>query len=468
MAIDQPSVVAIETPGLGNRTYLIGAGETAVAVDVPRDAWRVAHVAQEHGWRISHALETHMHNDYLSGALELRAAFGSAIVAPAKGGYRFACEAASEDYEVEVVGGGLVALATPGHTSEHLSWELQDGAGRPLALFSGGSLLVGGVGRTDLLGASRVAELTAAQFRTLRRLAELPDDLVVYPTHGSGSFCVAGDRTFAGVPTIGALKRWNPAFGITDAVVFARQLEAGRTRYPSYYAYMAPLNRGGPAPLGGPPVPRPLSVAEVEAAQSTGIPLVDARDRRAFAAGHIRGALNIELGESFAAYVGWLLPFDSPLCLVVEDPSDEVTAVEELRRIGFDHVQGHLQGGIEAWAAAGGETASYGTTDWRELLDAAAEGGVSRATRILDVRQPSEWQEGVVPGSRQVFVADLPAALATLERDRPWLVACRTGIRATIAASLLDAADIPVRLVVDGGVDSLPAAELGPMVAGAG
>ncbi|MEX1345140.1 MAG: MBL fold metallo-hydrolase, partial [Candidatus Limnocylindrales bacterium] len=150
-----PQVVVIPTPGLGNSTYLVGTGDEAVAIDVPRDAWRIAEIAADHGWRITHALETHVHNDYLSGARELEAAHGTSIVVSGRGEYAFGHVPADEGFEVPAGGGGLVARATPGHTPEHLSWELQDGAGRPTALFSGGSLLIGGVGRTDLLGRAR-------------------------------------------------------------------------------------------------------------------------------------------------------------------------------------------------------------------------------------------------------------------------------------------------------------------------
>ena len=164
----QPDVeiVPVATPGLGNRCYLVAHGGQAIVIDPPRDGWRIADEAREQGWRITHALETHVHNDYLSGALQLRRAEGTAIVAPAAGRYAFAHVAANDGLSLDIGGGGLVARATPGHTPEHLSWELQDGTGRPLALFSGGSLLIGGVGRTDLLGRSRTRELTAAQFRT--------------------------------------------------------------------------------------------------------------------------------------------------------------------------------------------------------------------------------------------------------------------------------------------------------------
>lgn len=452
-------IVSIATPGLGNNAYLVGAGDGAIVIDPPRDGWRLSEVAEGHGWRITHALETHVHNDYLSGALQLRRSVGSTIVAPADGRYEFSHHPAVEGLEIDLADGGLVAMSTPGHTPEHLSWELRDGAGRPLALFSGGSLLIGGVGRTDLLGSSRTAEMTAAQFRTMRRLAELPDDVVVYPTHGAGSFCVAGDTDGPESASIGALKRWNPAFAAPDLETFDRELVAGRTLYPVYYRRMAPLNRRGPRLLDGPPVSNPLTVREVVAAREAGVWLIDVRDRWAFADRHISGSWNIELGDALSAYLGWLLPFDAPICLIVDDPWQEVDATEELLRIGFDHVAGHLHGGLDAWSASGGETSSYATASWEELR-AYAAGDDGDASRILDVRQPYEWRGGAVPGSRRIFLTNLPDALGDLDREAPWLVACRTGVRATIAASLLDAAGIPARPIVDGGVPALPHEEL--------
>ncbi len=452
-------MVVIPTPGLGNSSYLVGAGQQAVAIDVPRDAWRLRDVAEARGWRITHALETHVHNDYLSGARELAADGGATVVAPADGGYAFAHRPAGEGLELDLGDGGLVARATPGHTPEHLSWELQDGAGHPTALFSGGSLLIGGVGRTDLLGRARIDEMTGQQFRTMRRLAELPDDVVVHPTHGAGSFCVAGDVDIGGLATIGALKRWNPAFAATERSTFDTELAAGRTLYPAYYRRMAPLNRRGPRLLRGAPSSHAMTTEQFIEVRAAGAWVIDARDRWAFADSHVKGSWNIEAGDSFAAYAGWLLPFDAPLCLIVDSPQMEVEVREELLRIGFDHVLGHLAGGMDAWLAVGGETSSYAVASWEELR-------TSGPHEVLDVRQPYEWREGAIPSSMRIFVADLPRQLDRLDRGTPYLVACRTGVRAAIAASLLDAAGFDVRPVADGGIPALSPALLEPMPAG--
>ena len=453
-------IVSIATPGLGNNAYLVGSGDQAVVIDPPRDGWRVAEVAAEHGWRVSHVLETHVHNDYLSGARELQQLAGL----PHRGAGKWPLPLRA----TRLPGTGSASISAmagwspvrrPGHTPEHLSWELRDGDGTPRALFSGGSLLIGGVGRTDLLGRTRTPELTRAQFESMQLLAQLPGDVAVYPTHGAGSFCVAGDTDGPSSATIAALRRWNPAFAAPDLASFERELAAGRTLYPSYYRRMAPLNRRGPRILGASVSPRPLVVQDVVAARQSGVWLVDVRDRWAFAARHISGSWNVELGDALSAYLGWILPFDAPICLIVDDPIQEVEAVDEMTRIGFDHVIGHLHGGLDAWVASGGETRSYETASWQEL-QAYASGESGDAAHVLDVRQPYEWRDGAIPGSRRIFVADLPGAVGSLDRETPWLVACRTGVRATIAASVLDAAGIPARPVVDGGIPALPPGEL--------
>jgi hydroxyacylglutathione hydrolase len=202
------------TRGLGDTSYLLASGGEAVVVDPQRDAWRFIAAAEKRGVRIVRVVETHVHNDYLSGALEVRAATGAEIVAPARGGYEFAHRPADEGDSVELGGYRLTAMATPGHTPEHLAWLVtaidgpaddaeaphgdgQNGTGAasgppPLAAFTGGSLLVGSVGRTDLLGSALSSALTLDQQRSLKRLAELPDDVRILPTHGAGSFCSAG------------------------------------------------------------------------------------------------------------------------------------------------------------------------------------------------------------------------------------------------------------------------------------
>jgi glyoxylase-like metal-dependent hydrolase (beta-lactamase superfamily II)/rhodanese-related sulfurtransferase len=446
------------TPGLGDASYVVGAGGEAVVVDPQRDADRFLAAADRRGWRIAAVLETHVHNDYLSGALEIRARTGARIAAPGMGDYAFDHRPVGEGDSVAVGGLRIVARATPGHTPEHLSWEVHDAdatdPATPTAILTGGSLLAGSVGRTDLLGADRVAELTAAQYRTLRRLATLPDDVRILPTHGSGSFCVAGPVIEERLTTLGLERARNPLLAAIDEPTFAERLLAGLGEYPRYYRHMAPLNRAGPPLIGSVPLPARLAPAAFAARAAAGARVVDARDRVVFAGGHLPGALNVELGETFAAYVGWLVPFGAPVLLVLPDPLAEAAAeaATQLARIGYDRIEGVLDGGVEAWVDDGRAVRSYPTLSDSE---AAAEAGRGADLELLDVRQPTEWRdEGTVPGARRIFVGDLPERLAELPRDREVTVLCKSGLRAAMAASLLEAEGFRVRLVASGGAEA--------------
>ncbi|HET7181693.1 MAG TPA: MBL fold metallo-hydrolase [Candidatus Limnocylindrales bacterium] len=453
------------TPGLGDASYLLASGGEAVLVDPQRDAWRFLDVAQRRGWRIRYVLETHVHNDYVSGAIETRTATGAEIAAPARGGYAFEHRAMDEGDAVEIGGLRLTAWATPGHTPEHLAWAVTDaGAGNddPIGVFTGGSLLVGSAGRTDLLGPVLADALTRDQQRTLQRLATLPDATEVLPTHGAGSFCSAGPASSKRVSTVAAERFANPTFraAAEPFEAFRAQATGGLGRYPAYYAQMAPINRAGPRVLGRLILPPPLDPAAFDAAASAGATIVDARGRAAFAAGHIRGALNIELDGTFAGYVGWLLPFASKVLFVLPEgrPDALATATTELLRIGYEWVPGFLEGGMDAWATSGREVATYKTTTMREMHDDRASGeGAEDGRVLLDVRQPIEWQQdGVVPGAERIFVADLPGRLGELPPGAPVTVFCKSGSRASIAASLLDAAGVDVRVVTEGGAARWP------------
>ena len=442
------------TPGLGDNTFVVVSGDEAAVVDPQRDAWRFLEAADQRKARIRAVLETHVHNDYVSGAHEVRDRSGAELVLPADGGYEFAHRGAREGEEVRVGDLRIVAMDTPGHTFEHLAWLVYEGdSDVPVAVFSGGSLLVGSSGRTDLLGPEQAAALTSAQFASVKRLGELPDSTLLLPTHGAGSFCVSAMPSTARTSTLGDERRGNDLLLARDLDAFTEELTGELMAYPAYYARMAPLNRiGAPVLRRVPDVPR-LDATDFRAAVEEGVTVVDARDRDAFAAAHIPGAANIELNSGFGSYVGWMLEFDSPILLVLPDPVDEsaAEAMTQLLRIGWRTPRGVLAGGMDAWSAAGGDVRTYPTAtpdDLCEALDSGAE------PRILDVRQELEWGWGVLPGSQTIFVADLPARLHEVLPDPMspvWLV-CSNGHRAAIAASLLDAVGTPVVLVGSGGV----------------
>ena len=350
----------------------------------------------------------------------------------------------------------LRGLATPGHTPEHLAYFLRDGS-EGIALFSGGSLMVGGAGRTDLLGPERTDELTRLQFRSMRQLADLPDGVRVLPTHGAGSFCAVGSPGERPTSTIAEERATNLSFTETDEEAFARRQLTGLMAFPAYYADMAPINRAGPPVLGAAPRPGAMTPDQVADALAAGARLVDVRDGAAFAERHVAGSLNVPLEPSFPSYVGWLLPFATPVVLSVpdderdgerdDDALDEASL--QLRRIGWDAVLGHLEGGIDAWTASGRATRSFPILRLEQLVDELAAG---EAGEILDVRQTTEWDAGHLEGSRHLFVGDLPERLDGFDPSERQTVICASGYRSSMAASLLDGAGVPVRLVARSGV----------------
>jgi glyoxylase-like metal-dependent hydrolase (beta-lactamase superfamily II)/rhodanese-related sulfurtransferase len=435
------------TEGLGDNSYLLSSGGEAAAIDPQRDVRRLLEAAEARGVRIRAVLETHVHNDYVSGAAELRGATGAEIVGPAAAGYEFDVRRVGDGDEIAIGDLSLRALATPGHTYEHTAYLLDgpDGA----ALFSGGSLIVGSAGRTDLLGADHAGELTRLQFRTMRRLAELGDEVALLPTHGAGSFCAStppgDDRT----STIGRERGANPALDEPDEATFVAQQLSGLSSYPSYYAHMAPINRAGPAVFGDVPIPVARSADDTASLLVDGGWLVDARSGAEFAAAHVPGSLNIPLEASFGSYVGWLVPFGAPIALLVPDRAALAEASTQLFRIGYERLEGHVEGGLPAWQASGRATSSYPTVEVDRL---AAEVDQGVAGDVVDVRQASEWDAGHLDGSRHVFVGDLPGRIDEFDPARTATLVCASGYRSAMAASLLDRAGVPVRLVPRHGV----------------
>ncbi len=440
--------------GLGNRSYVIVAGDAAIAVDPLRDVEHYLEEVEAAGARLTHVLETHVHNDYVSGGLELARRSGARLVLPEGSGAGFEHLAVGDEVIVESGDLHVRALRTPGHTIEHTSYVVEPGAGAAL-LFSGGSLLAGSAGRTDLVGPAWTDRLTASQYESVRRLSALAADTVLYPTHGAGSFCAAGVAAVPGFSTIGAERRRNPALQDEDGLAFARRQLEGLLRYPAYYPHMAPINRAGPTPLGTVVGPPELDGRQLRALRSAGITVVDGRPRAAVAAAHVAGSLAVELDDSFATYVGWLLPFDAPIVLVLEAGQDAVEATRQLARIGFERVRGVVRG-VEAAEVAGVPLASHRRAGVRDLVD-ALEG--PDPPLVLDLRQPAEWAAGTIDGSILRFVADLGDPRSWLGAPgRPVWTICQSGYRAATAASLLGVSGLDVTAVDGGGVEEVLAA----------
>jgi glyoxylase-like metal-dependent hydrolase (beta-lactamase superfamily II)/rhodanese-related sulfurtransferase len=441
----------IRTPSLGDNSYLVVSGDQAAVVDPQRDAWPLVRTCAGRGLTVRYVVETHVHNDYVSGAREWQASTGAPIVGPARAAYEFPYTPVDDGDEIVLGDVTLQALATPGHTPEHTAYALFDtGARVPAAVFTGGSLMVGGAGRTDLLGPEWTEELTRAQFRSLRRLRDLGPGTRVLPTHGAGSFCAApsaGGTT----STLGVECASNPAMALlSDEEQFVESRLRGLPRFPDYYRFMAPINRAGPRTLWALPELAPLEPGQVVLAAVAGAWVVDARDRWSFAEAHVPGAVNVELDDGFAGFVGSVVPFGMALVLVLPEPVAEAAqeAVTQLVRIGFERQLGCLAGGMRAWQAEGRPVTSYPARDVTSLPVGDPD------VLVLDVRQPAEVATNAIPGSRHVFLGDLPQRMAELPRDRSVWVVCASGRRAAVGASLLHRAGFQVTVVAGGGASS--------------
>lgn len=438
---------AIRTPGLGDATYILEHGTTSIVVDPQRDIERFMDALG--GRPVRMVLETHLHNDYVSGAGSLADATGAELILPAAAApaYRHTPAFHLEDLDA----GDFVVrpIHTPGHTPEHTSYlVIIDGV--PAAVFSGGSLLVGSAGRPDLLGDARADSLARLQYISVNRLGALPGDVELLPTHGEGSFCTASGAG-RDTSTIGAERASNPVLQHADVDSFVAEQLGGLQPYPAYYAHMGPANTFGfPArPSTPPPV---LTAAEM--ADLDGVSIIDIRHRDRFAAGHIPGAIGLEMGDQVGVWAGWLLPLDARLVLVADADQDLGEAVAQFRRIGMDSIEGIFTD-MPGWVEAGREVASYRNVDVAEFTTAVAGG----TPQILDVRGPSEFAAGSLDGARWAYLPDLVADPGgTMDQGEPVWIACGSGYRATAAAGLLEAAGYEPVVLSTGGVPNVRAA----------
>ncbi|GCD48056.1 MBL fold metallo-hydrolase [Streptomyces paromomycinus] len=443
--------------GLGNRSYLAGGGGAAVVIDPPRDIDQVIAAAARRGVRIAYVAETHLHNDYVTGGLELARVTGAAYLVPAAASVSFARTAVA-DGDTVAVDEGLVlrAIATPGHTPHHTSYALEDD-GRAVAAFTGGSLLIGTVGRPDLVEPRLTERLARAQHASAHRLAdELDDEVPVLPTHGFGSFCsssqAAGDTT-----TIGKERTANDALTL-DVDTFVARTLAGLEDVPAYYAHMGPANAAGPAPVDLTP-PEPADARRIAERLAAGEWVVDLRSRVAFAAGHVAGSFNFEGDGKLATYLAWLIPWGKPVTLLATTPEQIAAAQRELARVGIDRPAAAATGDPAGWIRDGEELASFPRAAFADLA-ATRERGAEVV--VLDVRRASERAGGYVEGSVHIPVHELHGRIGEIPPGVVW-VHCAGGMRAAIAASLLDAVGRQV-VAVDDGFDA--AADAGLTVAG--
>lgn len=431
-------LISVVDEGLGNSAYLLDLGDSrALAVDPPRDLRALNTAAAERGLTIAYAADTHLHADFLSGAVQLAATDRAQILASGAGARQFGHRALHDGDEVDLGGLTLQAWATPGHTDEHLSFLIKDGP-KPVGVFSGGSLIVGSAARTDLLGADRTIELAHAQYASLQRLASLPDATALWPTHGAGSFCSAPPGS-ARTSTIGTEKTGNLLLTAPDADTFTRLLTASLGTYPDYFAWLSEVNRRGPAVITDEPALTGLTVDQVRTHMASGAVVVDVRPIREVAQGHIPGAVSIALRPQFATWLGWTLPPDTPIVIVRNQDQNPADILWPAYNVGYTNFRGELTAGIHAWTAAGH---ILGTTP---LIGPDAVHG-----QVLDIRQDSEYTAGHLPGAVHIELGDLTGRQQAVSGE-PTVVMCGHGERAMTAATLLQRNGIRDISVLDGG-----------------
>ena len=425
--------------GLGHSSYLVDFGnDTAALIDPPRFPVEHEQLAANLDLAITWTIDTHSHADYITGSPVVAARHRAVFIAPGASRLAVPHHPVSDDEQIRVAPDvTLIAIATPGHTPDHHAYLLEkDGVAS--ALFTGGSLMVGTVGRTDLCGPEMAKPLAREMFHALRRFNDLPDDLAVYPTHGAGSFCSAPGATER-TTTLGHERRTNILFSMSNEKDFVDRLIAGFGTFPPYFSRLPEINRLGPARYDTVPGLRALTLANVERAVASGAVIVDGRPLHRFAARHLAGSIANTLRPVFASWVGWLVDPDRPIIVVLDDDQSPAEAVRQCLDVGHEHLVGVLSG-----------EAMYQQPPSLVFASINLVGPAHLAPIVIDVRQANEYATGHLPGAINIELGQI--ATTTID-SQTISVMCGHGERAMSAASILATRDHHVT-VLDGGPDT--------------
>lgn len=435
-------------PGLAIASYVVGdekSGE-AVVIDPTRDVEDFVSFARQHDLHIRHIIETHVHADFVSGSRELKARLDGEpkIYCSGYGGEDwtppYADMLVTESDSVNLGDVRLEFVHTPGHTPEHICITLKDrsrSANVPWLVFTGDFLFVGDVGRPDLLGEEARQQLAHQLYNSVfERLPALPDFTEIFPAHGAGSLCgkAIGSRRSS---TVGFERRFNRSLQQKPEAEWVRGLLEEMPLAPPYFKRMKQVNRDGPSLIAEvTDAQRRWSAREVFNRVCENCLIVDTRSKESFAAGHIPGAINVPFGPNLPTWAGWVLPYDTPTLLIVEDPGQVPPTVTHLLRVGFDDLRGYLEGGIGAWETGGFPLATLGTMSVQDLRTQVNAAPAERLT-VLDVRTEREWNEGHIEGAVHIHGGLLQERFEDVPRDQAVAVVCGSGYRASIASSFL-------------------------------
>jgi hydroxyacylglutathione hydrolase len=452
-----------EVPGLAHYSYLLGSNGQAVVIDPKRDVDTYLEYAEKNGFKITHVLETHIHADYASGATALGKAAGAELWLSGHDAgedfeYKFAHQEFEDGQELEVGDLRIVAVHTPGHTPEHLSFLVYENSrcGQPLALFAGDFIFVGSLGRPDLLGEAAKQQLAKALYDSVHtRVENLPDGVELYPGHGAGSLCGVGmaDRSQS---TLGYERFCNIFMAERRKEEFVETILKTVPPFPDYYRRMKRVNSEGPKLLEVIPGGEALTPREFRELMTKLNPvIIDLRRPEAFGGAHIPGSLNIGAGQNLSMWAGWVVPYDRPILLVGEENTDIEQARRSLIRVGFDNIRGYLKSGMSKWIEAGFEQAHLPQQSVRELFQELEE-----KPFVLDVRSTSEWKSGHIEGAVHIPGGELPKKIGEIPLNKPVHVICGSGYRSSVASSVLLNAGLKNITNVVGGMGAWNAQDL--------
>lgn len=449
-------VIHVDTASLGDRSYIAHDGTTALVVDPQRDIDRVIEILDMEGVKLGAVVETHMHNDYVSGGLQLARDFGVRYIVNEADPVKYDRFAVIDEQHVDIGNFEIQVLHTPGHTFTHLSYVLHNEKGEPIGVFTGGSMLHGSTGRPDLLGAVHAEELAGLQHGSAHRLATLlPDSVKLHPTHGFGSFCAA-TATCGDSSTIADEKRTNPAL-LLGKEEFIRSTIAGLDAFPAYYTYMGPTNHNGPAPIDLSPL-NTLTGEQIERLLESGAWVVDVRSRNDYVKGHLPGSINAGLDGSFATYLGWIYNYDKDLVLLGDSESAISTAQRELVRIGIDRPTGTFVGDVTTLHTP----ATNVSVSFSDVVGVVNDESI----QVLDVRRVKEHEAAHIEGAINIPLHELEGRVNELPQEKTIWVHCAGAYRASAALGLLERAGYKAVLINEPFEAALRVADL-PIVSGA-
>ncbi len=422
----------VKSPGLAHLSYVLGDQNVAAVIDPRRDIEVYLEIARRENCVIKHIFETHRNEDFVIGSLALAGATGAGIHHGTALDFKYG-QAVSHGQCFEIGDLTLKVLETPGHTFESISIAISDRSfgKEAVGVFTGDALFIGDVGRTDFFP-DRAEEVAGLLYDSLfDTLLPLGDQTLLFPAHGAGSVCGSGmaSREFS---TIGYERRNNPRLQM-DREEFIQFKVAEHHYKPPYFKQMEQYNRYGAPPLERLPYPQPADADQFAERMQGATTVLDARSPEAVAGAFIPGSLAIPL-NMIPAFVGWFVPYDTPIGLVVESSSQIDTAVRHLIRLGYDNIPVYLESGLHAWEVKGRTYDRIPAVHVRELSQRLAGEGNGV---LLDVRSEDEFHQEHLPGAMNLYVGELPERIDEVPTGRPIVTFCGSGRRAVIAASFL-------------------------------